>query len=164
METMVCRIFSYTAILLSFICILVGLWHYKATLLGIDIFFVPSNSMAPTLLPGQFILVDTWRYQSSEPEVGDVVVFPYKMYGKPSYLVKRLAPWPAGVFQPPETPWFVLGDNSSQSRDSRYFGGVSELYAPVTHILFRWDGERLKCPCWQPIPQSGAAATIRKAP
>jgi signal peptidase I len=154
--------FFILLVCLAAICF--GLWHYKAQLLGIDIFFVPSNSMAPTLLPGQFILVDTWRYQSSEPEVGDVVVFPRQIYGKSSYLVKRLAPWPAGVFKSPEKPWYVLGDNTSQSRDSRYFGGVSELYAPVTHILFRWDGKHLQCPCWQPIPQSGAEATIRKAP
>jgi signal peptidase I len=56
-------ILRYLAVLVCIAITCLGLLHYKATLLGINIFFVPSNSMAPTLLPGQFILVDTWRYQ-----------------------------------------------------------------------------------------------------
>tara|TARA_R110001583_G_C5590677_1_gene403719 strand:- start:491 stop:991 length:501 start_codon:yes stop_codon:yes gene_type:complete len=135
-----------------FVLIIPIIWLYKPTLLGIDIFFVPSNSMAPTLLPGQFILVDSWRYQRQSPQVGDVVVVPFQINGQSSYLVKRLAEWPTGVYRPPETPWYLLGDNPAESHDSRYFGGVAELYAPVTHILFRWNGQRIECPCFMALP------------
>ena len=136
-----------------FCLVLVGiaLWSYRTSLLGIDIFFVPSNSMAPTLLPGQFILVDTHRYQTKSPQMGEVVVFKHPSENNPIWLVKRLAPWPQGVYRDPDKPWYVLGDNALHSHDSRYFGGVKTVYAPVTHVLFRWNGENIECPCFQAV-------------
>lgn len=47
----------------------------RATLLGYDAHRIPSSSMSPTLLPGDFIISNTWSYKNQAPVRGDVVVF-----------------------------------------------------------------------------------------
>ncbi|MGA8206226.1 MAG: signal peptidase I [Woeseiaceae bacterium] len=47
----------------------------RDTTLGYETFVVPASSMAPTILRGDYILVDTWAYRHADPEAGDVVVF-----------------------------------------------------------------------------------------
>ncbi len=49
--------------------------HYRATLFGYETFRLPSRSMENTLLPNDYIIVDTWVYQDREPRAGDIVVF-----------------------------------------------------------------------------------------
>ena len=44
-------------------------------LFAVDSSFVVSNSMLPTLQPGDWVLVNSLAYLSREPERGDVVVF-----------------------------------------------------------------------------------------
>lgn len=85
-------------------------------------FSIAGESMAPTLEPGDRVLVDLTAYARRDPERGDValVVGPG---GAP--LVKRVgervrAPGSeAGPF------FLVLGDNPGRSLDSRTFGPVS---------------------------------------
>lgn len=112
---------------LSFIAIsCVGLaigFAYKHRWLGVDIYFVPSASMYPTLKPGEFILVDTWAYQSQGPQEKDIVVF--KQHNTQQWLVKRIATWPNGsLFM--DGRYYLLGDNANASEDSRRFGGISQ--------------------------------------
>ena len=65
----------------AFVFALVGgaafylLMSERSTILGYDIFTLPSESMAPTLTKGDYILIDTWHYSDSEIEVGDLAVF-----------------------------------------------------------------------------------------
>jgi len=47
----------------------------RAANLGYETFRLPSNSMSPTLVAGDYILVDTWRYSEVDPQFGDLVVF-----------------------------------------------------------------------------------------
>ena len=47
----------------------------RAANLGYDTFRIPSNSMSPTLVSGDYILVDTWHFSEVDPQLGDLVVF-----------------------------------------------------------------------------------------
>ncbi|MEE4251374.1 MAG: nickel-type superoxide dismutase maturation protease, partial [Alcanivoracaceae bacterium] len=95
-----------------------GLFVSKASLLGMNVYYIPSASMYPTLKPGDLIIVDTWAYRGSAPEVNDIVTF--MLPNKPGHvMVKRIARTEdAGV------SYIMLGDNPNDSEDSRHFGGV----------------------------------------
>ena len=60
----------------------------------VQAFFIPSESMVPTLLKGDRILVNRFVYRLNEPERGDIVVFdaPPEAVGGPEHkdFVKRL--------------------------------------------------------------------------
>ncbi len=72
--------------------------------------------MAPTLLPGDWLLADPDAYHDSPPGAGDLVLVPDPR--EPSrLLVKRVAEVVDGAL-------LVAGDASGESTDSRAFGPV----------------------------------------
>lgn len=80
-------------------------------------FKVAGKSMLPLLQPGEEILVDLTAYQKSHPQVGDIVVASHPRH--PDYhIIKRVA------FIENSQEIFLLGDNPSESTDSRSFGTV----------------------------------------
>lgn len=65
------------ALIFSVICfgaLFLG-FETKDQWLGVHINFVPSISMQPTLQPGDLILVGTWVYRHSPPQINDIVIF-----------------------------------------------------------------------------------------
>lgn len=83
--------------------------------------YVPTESMEPTLKTGSFI-VGIRVYK--ELRKGDIIIFRYS----DSYLVKRIAAVSGEVIDyrgesmtVPEHCFYVLGDNSENSFDSRYW-------------------------------------------
>lgn len=49
----------------------------RARILGFMPYRIPSGSMSPTLVRGDFILAYTFAYHSAAPERGDIIVFTY---------------------------------------------------------------------------------------
>ncbi|MBB3059492.1 signal peptidase I [Microbulbifer rhizosphaerae] len=47
----------------------------RARIWGIMYYHIPSASMMPTLNPGDYILVKTFAYANTMPEIGDIVVY-----------------------------------------------------------------------------------------
>ena len=127
---------------------------------AVHIYSIPSRSMAPTLEPGDQIVVT--RYFRSEPERGDLIVF-RSPSGTDELIVKRIIGVPGdlvdsrlgrvrigghtlpepyvlraaatGAIDPqlvPAESYYVLGDNRDDSLDSRTWGVV-----PRTHVIGR---------------------------
>ena len=47
----------------------------RGPVFGFENLRVPSSSMAPTLVRGDYVVADTWAYRSSSPEFGDIVIY-----------------------------------------------------------------------------------------
>ena len=61
-------------------------------------FHIPSGSMIPSLLVGDFILVDKVTYHLREPDRGDVVVFHFPL-NEDVYYIKRIVGVPGDKLQ-----------------------------------------------------------------
>ena len=72
--------------------------EHRGTLFGFSMFRLPSSSMAPTLVRGEFIAVDTWRYSDEDPEVNELVVF--ELQQRPGVIyVKRVVALPSDTIE-----------------------------------------------------------------
>lgn len=114
------------------ILIIVGLIFVVILLLKMFVvegFIVSGDSMSPTILSGDFVLINKLAYLIHGPGRGDVVVAETR--GSNIRLVKRVMGLPGEWFNidgkeqnvdPDE--YFLLGDNKDVSVDSRVLGGV----------------------------------------
>jgi signal peptidase I len=133
-------------------------------------FRIPSESMKPTLEPGDQVLATKFAYRLTEPERGDLAVFDdgsgaviKRVVGLPgdvisvedgvlvvngeprkeSYVNYRLTD--SSFFGPetvPEGHIFMMGDNRSNSRDSRTMGPVPEKDLIGRAVLRFWPLDR----------------------
>lgn len=112
------------------------------TLLRVFFFlgYVPSSSMEPTIRQGTFILADRTAYWSSEPKVGDIIVFRHE--GKT--LVKRVMAIAGesvqthnGINIVPDGMLYLLGDNEEASIDSRFW---RDPFVPIGNVIARCFG------------------------
>ncbi len=111
---------------------------YKHHWLGIHINFIPSQSMQPALIPGDFILIDTWHYREHSANIDDILTF--TLPNRDGFLVKRVQAWP-NKLKHKKNAYYALGDNGAFSHDSRDFGGIqhSWLKGKVKIILCSVD-------------------------
>ena len=107
-------------------------------------FRIPSDSMMPTLVHGDFIFVNKWRYgmrlpvvntkvvDIDMPERGDVVVF-RKPTDPSLVLIKRLVGMPGDTVQVIGTGVWINGKPSRIEVGELYTGPKSEQY-PFTQV------------------------------
>ena len=62
---------------------------FRGRVLGFELFRIPSHSMQPTLLPGDYIFVSTSAYEDKPPQINDVITFLYPKDRDINYI-KRL--------------------------------------------------------------------------
>ena len=125
-------------------------------------FKIPSSSMEPTFIPGDRIFVNKFIYGAKipftnvrlpslrEPERGDIMVFRSPVERK-KFLVKRLAGLPGDVvevknqhIEVPANSYYVLGDNSQNSVDSRYWGFVPAKNLAGKVFFIHWPIKRIR--------------------
>lgn len=68
----------------------------RGKIFGYETFRFPSKSMANTLMFGDFIISDTWRYKEARPSRGDLIVFLYPKDTSIKY-VKRVIGMPNDI-------------------------------------------------------------------
>ena len=129
-------------------------------------FRIPSTSMMPTLLVGDFILVNKFAYglrlpvantrfvEVGEPARGDVVVFRYPGVGVGDPRVE-------GAWQVPEGHYFVMGDNRDASADSRVWGFVPEDALVGKAFVIWLNCEKIRNGCTTAFDYSRIGDTIR---
>ena len=101
--------------------------------------YVPTSSMEPTLETGSLIL---GLRLFDELETGDIIIFRHDS----SYLVKRIAACEGDTvthqnttLTVPESSFYVLGDNTEDSHDSRYWDNPFVSYEDVmAKLLLPW--------------------------
>lgn len=98
--------------------------------------------MSPTLLPRDYIVVDTWIYKSQLPTLNEIVVFQTNV---DNAAIKRVMPIPLHL-KPTANFFYLLGDNASNSMDSRYLGLINfhKIKGKAVYILYAKDIKRIK--------------------
>lgn len=125
---------------------------------------VENISMEPTLVPGEFLMVNKLAYKFGQPKYGDIVVFHYdptedfikRVIGLPGDLVEvkegvvyvnnraftepYIAEPPdySGNWTVPAESLFVLGDNRRNSSDSHVWGFVAMKEVIGKAIVIYW--------------------------
>lgn len=79
---------------------------------------VTGESMLPTLVPGDIVLINTQAYVNSIPKVGDIVLAKHP-YQRDLSIIKRVA----GITS--EVRVVLSSDNPKVGSDSRQFGTIS---------------------------------------
>ncbi len=127
---------------------------------------VDGESMVPTLVSGEYVIVSRLSYRLGTPQRGDIIVFHFPGDPKEEYI-KRVIGLPGdevsiknghvyingqilnenyldvkinytGAWNVPSDQLFVLGDNRNNSSDSHDWGTVPMNYVVGKAILVYW--------------------------
>lgn len=133
---------------------------------------VENISMEPTLMPGEFILVNKLALQLNDIHRGDIIVFHFPQDPKEDYIKRviglpgdtvtvaggkvlingqevkepyiKAAPVYGGTWVITENNLFVLGDNRNQSSDSHSWGYVPFANVVGKAMVVYWPFDQLK--------------------
>src|SRR5439155_501607 len=110
-------------------------------------FRIPSDSMMPTLLDGDFIIVNKYAYGLRLPGCNRHGVRGYVCGDEDAPGSGKMAPFVGDV---PPGHYLMMGDNRDNSDDGRDWGYVPEenLVGRATRIWFNWDLRRSGGPLW----------------
>ena len=127
---------------------------------------VDGDSMVPTLVSGEYVVVNRLSYRLGDPQRGDIIVFHFPRNPSEEYI-KRVVGLPGDVievkdgsvyvngqlsnesylnlkmnytgrWEVPEGQLFVLGDNRNNSSDSHDWGTVPMDYVVGKAVLVYW--------------------------
>lgn len=127
---------------------------------------VDGASMEPTLVSGEYVIVNRLSYRLGNPRQGDIIVFHYPVNPQEEFI-KRVIGLPGdqievkngsvyvngqileenylnartnylGTWTVPEGNLFVLGDNRNNSSDSHDWGTVPMEYVVGKAVLVYW--------------------------
>lgn len=113
----------------SFFPVILAVFLFRSFL--VEPFKIPSGSMMPTLLVGDFILVNKYTYgiripvinkkliELNDPQRGDVMVFRYPENPSVDYI-KRVVGVPGDVVEYREKHLYINGTLQQQTRDGEY--------------------------------------------
>lgn len=135
-------------------------------------FWIPSESMVPTIEINDKVIVTNFSYWFAEPQRGDVIVFRYPLDPKKDYI-KRCIGLPGetvefrdsqlyidgqlvdepylpeglefedyGPVQVPEGQYFMCGDNRNYSSDSRVWGFLERKLIIGKAQVIYWPVDR----------------------
>jgi len=144
---------------------------------------VDGDSMEPTLISGEYVIVSKLSYRLGSPQRGDIIVFHPPPNPKEEYIKRviglpgdqvtiengfvsvngqrlnetylRAKPNYTGTWTVPEGQLFVLGDNRNNSSDSSKWGTVPMDYVVGKAVLVYWPP-----PAWgliEHVPLANAA-------
>lgn len=133
---------------------------------------VENISMEPTLMPGEFLLVNKLAYRLGDIHSGDIIVFHYPQNPKEDYIKRVIgmpgdivairdkkvyvneqlltepyiaaSPTYSGSWQVPANNLFVLGDNRNQSSDSHSWGFVPMENIVGKALVVYWPLDQFK--------------------
>ena len=133
---------------------------------------VENISMEPTLMPGEFLLVNRLAYRTGPITRGDVVIFHYPLNPKEDFIKRAIGlpgdtvrvengsvyvndskltepyiaadPDYTGSWVVPEGGIFVLGDNRNRSLDSHAWGFVPLDFILGKALVVYWPIDQMK--------------------
>lgn len=107
----------------------------------VEAFYIPSESMVPTLLINDRVLVNKFIYDFTEPDRGDLLVFE-SVEGDGQDLIKRVAAVGGDEIRVQNGQLFVNGEAQSEpylnqsSPDASFFGPET---VPENHVFMMGD-------------------------
>lgn len=142
---------------------------------------IDGNSMNPTLLNGEYLIISNVAYILDEPERGDIIVFRHprsdlnlikRVIGLPGDTVEiqnglvsvngvaldepyiAAPPTYSSSWVVPEGQYFVLGDNRNNSSDSHAWG-----FLPIDNILGKAEYVYWPPQDWEKVPHHDYASS-----
>jgi signal peptidase I len=107
----------------------------------VEAFYIPSESMVPTLLINDRVLVNKFIYDFTEPNRGDILVFK-SVEGDGQDLIKRVVGVPGDEIRVQNGRLFVNGERQTEpyvnqrSPDRSFFGPET---VPENHVFMMGD-------------------------
>lgn len=113
-------------------------------------FIVSGASMEPTFETGDYLIIDEFSYHFQNPQKEDVIVFRYPL-DTSKFFIKRIEGLPGETVEYNgkeiilrDNEYFVLGDNTFASSDSRMWGPVNEKLIIGRALIRLWPINKLE--------------------
>ena len=107
----------------------------------LEAFYIPSESMVPTLLVGDRVFVNKFIYRFAEPERGDIVVFE-SVNGGEEDLIKRIVALPGDEIEVGNGVLLMNGEEQREpylNREMSFADSYRPTEVPEGHVFVMGD-------------------------